>query len=204
MTVTGRIGRATRAGRRLGAVGAAALLAVSLTSCAAGQHAATADVRPGIDGTQGKAGDILLEGVAIHAPDGASYAAGSNAQLGVTLVNQGSSADTLVSITSPAFTGWGIVDNAAANSADVSGDTGLTIDAGSAQRLGLADLGASDTASTRTVVLTKLTDKLYPGNAVQITFRFAKAGSTTVRVPVQLTTTPNNAVLPSATESAAG
>ena len=52
-------------------------------------------------------------------------------------------------------------------------------------------------------MLIELTDKLFPGTAVEITFRFAKAGSTTVRVPVQLTAEPNSAVLPTPSGSPA-
>ena len=37
---------------------------------------------------------------------GSSYPAGSSAQLAITLVNNGTQADTLVNVTSPAFTGW--------------------------------------------------------------------------------------------------
>src|SRR4051812_13262905 len=83
-------------------------------SCAAGQHAQTAEVRPAIDATRGVAGSMLLEGVAIHAPSGPSYPARGNAQVAVTLVNNGNSADTLVDVSGPAFAGWGIVDNAQA------------------------------------------------------------------------------------------
>lgn len=184
--------------RRLGIAVAAVLLT---SSCAAGQHAQTAAVRPAIDGTHGQAGNMLLEGVALHAPSGSSYAAGSNVQLAVTVVNSGNAPDTLVNVSSPDFTSWGIVDNAqaAAVSSSGSADTGLTIDAGGAQRLGLADLGASPAMSPRTLVLMDLTKSsapLFPGTTIDVTFRFANAGSTTLHVPVQITATPNLSTLP--------
>ncbi len=192
-----------RVARRVG-IGLAGVLLTA--SCAAGQHAQTADVVPAIDGTHGQVGKIVLDGVAIQPPTKSSYAAGSTVQLSMTVVNNGTSADTLVNVTGPAFTGWGIVDNADAASATASSgaDTGLTIDPGSAQRLGLAGDGVSAQASPRTLVLTGLASTsapLFPGNAVNLTFRFANAGTTTLRVPVRLTPSPNAATLP--TESGA-
>jgi copper(I)-binding protein len=52
--------------------------------------------------------------------------------------------------------------------------------------------------------LTGLTKALFPGTSVPITFSFAKAGSVTVQVPVQLTTLPSGSgeVIPS--DTAAG
>lgn len=187
-----------RLARRL-AVAVAGVLVTA--SCAAGQHAQTADVVPSIDGTHGQIGNMLLEGVAIHAPDGPSYAAGSNAQLAITLVNNGSAPDKLTNVSSSAFAGWGIVANADATSVTqtTKADTGLTIDAHSAQRLGLADLGASADMSPRTLVLTNLAKSLYPGVAVDVTFSFANAGAVTLHVPVQLTAAPNTASLPAPT-----
>jgi copper(I)-binding protein len=197
VTVPGRV----RVARRVG-IG---LVGVLLTaSCAAGQHAQTAEVVPAIDGTHGTIGKVVLDGVSIRPPTGSSYAAGSTVQLSMTLVNNGAEPDTLVNVTSPAFTGWGIVDNADAASATASSgaDTGLTIDAGAAQRLSLAGGGVSSQASPRTLVLTGLASKsapLFPGNSVDLTFRFANAGTTTLHVPVQLTPTPNDATLPAQT-----
>jgi hypothetical protein len=195
--IPGRVRRA----RRLGVALAAVLLTAS---CAAGQHAPTSDVVPAIDGTHGKVGSMLLDGVALHTPSASSYPAGSNVQLSITLVNNGKAADTLVNVTSTAFTGWGVVDNADVASATSASDadTGLTIDAGSAQRLSLAANGASADASPRTLVLMGLTkgaSPLFPGTTVDLTFRFATAGTTTLQVPVQLTASPNEATLPAPT-----
>ena len=190
-----------RVARRLGVALAGVLLTAS---CAAGQHAQTADVIPAIDGTHGTVGTMVLAGVAVQAPSGSSYPAGSNVSLLITLVNNGNAPDKLVSVTSPAFTGWGVVDNADVASATSAGgsDTGLTIAAGSAQRLSLAAAGASADSSPQTLVLMGLAKSaapLFPGTAVDLTFRFANAGTTTLHVPVQLTATPNEASLPAPT-----
>jgi copper(I)-binding protein len=194
--VTGS-GRA-RIARRAGVALAAVLLSAS---CAAGQHAQTLDVVPAIDGTYGKVGGMTLDGVAIPAPSESSYAAGANVPLALTLVNSSNSADTLVNVTGSDFTGWGVVDNADAASVTASSgaDTGLTVAPHSAQRLSLVTQGASSDASPRTLVLMGLSDKaapLYPGSSVDLTFRFANAGTTTLHVPVQLTSAPNSASVP--------
>ena len=42
------------------------------------------------------------------------------------------------------------------------------------------------------VVLTGLTENLFPAQTITVTFQFAKAGSVTTRVPVSLTTPPSN------------
>jgi copper(I)-binding protein len=190
-------GRA-RIARRAGVALAAVLLS---SSCAAGQHAQTLDVVPALDGTYGTAGRLRLDGVAIPTPSDSSYAAGANVPLALTLVNSGNSPDTLVNVTSSDFTGWGIVDNADAGSASASkgADTGLTVAPNSAQRLGLVTQGGSSDASPRTLVLMGLAADaapLRPGSSVDLTFRFANAGTTTLHVPVQLASEPTGATLP--------
>jgi hypothetical protein len=180
-----------------------ALSAAFLTAaCAAGQQAQTANEKPSLDGTQGMIGSLQLEGVAMHSPDGTSYVAGSSVPLSIYIANNGQSADTLTNVTSTAFSGWDIVSTPAVQVTPAPGAapaTGTTkaIGAGSAVGLGIANLTAS-TGSPETLVLTGLAKKsapLYPGTAVKITFTFAKAGSTTLTVPVQVSKDPNHQTL---------
>jgi copper(I)-binding protein len=193
-----------RIARRAGVALAAVLLSAS---CAAGQHAQTLDVVPALDGTYGAVGNLRLDGVAIPTPSQSSYAAGANIPLALTLVNSGNSPDTLVNVTGSDFTGWGIVDNADAGSVSGSSgaDTGLTVAPNSAQRLSLVTQGASADASPRTLVLMGLAAKaapLRPGSTVDLTFRFANAGTTTLHVPVQLASAPNGASIPAPSSAA--
>ncbi len=194
---------ARRIATALAAVGAVLLTA----SCAAGQHAITSEEVSTIDGGNGSVGSIKLVGVAIHAPSGASYAEGSSAQVSVVVVNNAESSDTLDKVSSPAFSGWGIVPTASATSTSVTGaGTPTSIPPGSSLRLGLKDLGTSAAKSSKTLVLSSLaknSSPLFPGTSVMITFSFAKAGSTTLAVPVQLGSTPNEATLPAPSGSAA-
>jgi copper(I)-binding protein len=93
--------------RRLGAaLGSGAAGVLLLTGCAAGQHAQTVEQTPSIDGVQADAGDIAIRAAGIAAPEsGTSYSKGSDAQLRMVIVNRGTAADKLVSVSSPAAAG---------------------------------------------------------------------------------------------------
>ena len=67
------------------------------------------------------------------------------------------------------------------------------------RRLGLSNLGVGTGVSGKTLVLyglTKANGNLYPGTVIPITFTFAKGGSTTLDVPVALTSTPTTGSVP--------
>jgi copper(I)-binding protein len=90
---------ARRIGIGLFAVGATLLTA----SCATGQHAASAQETPAIDGVTGHLGSMQLHAVAITSPDGACVLPGGDAALSFILVNTGHSADALSGVSSPRF-----------------------------------------------------------------------------------------------------
>src|SRR5690242_13066644 len=73
---------------------------------AAGQHAQTADEKPGLDGTNASVGSIDLRGLAIETPTTAVYAAGSAMPLKLVIINNAQTDDQLTSITSPDIKGW--------------------------------------------------------------------------------------------------
>lgn len=50
--------------------------------------------------------------------------------------------------------------------------------------------------SQKALMLLRLRTRLYPGNAVPITFTFARAGKVTVQVPIMLTTAPPSSIVP--------
>jgi periplasmic copper chaperone A len=184
--------------------GLVALSAVFLTAaCAAGQQAQTSNERPSLDGTQGSVGAIQLEDVALHAPTGTSYSAGDSVPMSVYINNNAESADTLTGVTSSAFTGWDVVSTPSVQVSAAPGAAAATgspqqIGAGAAVGLGLENLTAEGTGSAETLVLTGLAKKdapLTPGMAVKITFTFAKAGQTTLTVPVQLSSNPKHQTL---------
>ena len=107
--------------RRIG-VGLLAVCATLLSSgCATGQHAATADEVPAIDGASGVIGDIQLHEVAIKSPTGATaYSAGDSAELQVIIVNTGHENDRLITVSTPVASDFRVFASAAAASAAIS------------------------------------------------------------------------------------
>jgi copper(I)-binding protein len=192
--------RAVRAPDTLLAVSVfrAALVALGATvltaACAAGQQAATSEEKPTLDGTQGQVGQIQLEGVALHPPTGKAYSSGASVPLSVYIVNNGQTSDKLTGISSPAFSGWSVTSTAFASSK--SGTSSAAIRPGSAVGFSMRNLTPTGGGSPRSIVLSGLSDKnapLFPGNSVRVTFTFAKAGQTTLTVPVALSEQPNSA-----------
>jgi hypothetical protein len=79
----------------LGASGALALL---LTGCAAGEHAATSKEVSVVDAGAAKIGPIGLNAVSVIAPKTSNYAKGADAQLQMYLTNNGQSDDELIGV----------------------------------------------------------------------------------------------------------
>jgi len=187
-------------GRRLSIAAALVAAAVSLTSCAVGQHAATAIDRPAIAGTSGVVGSISLQNVSIQAPSISGretgtkfYATGDDAPMSLTIINNGHTADTLTSVTSAGFTSWAVVDTTLVGKPITAGATTEVIDANESLALGVGDLGVGTGSSASTLVLRGLTaaaKSLYPGTTIDVTFTFATAGSVTLHVPVDLSKSP--------------
>ena len=217
--------------RRTG-IGLLAVCATLLTaSCATGQHAASAEETPAIDGTGGSVGSIQLHAVAITAPDGPCVLPGSDAALTFVLVNTGRQSDSLAGVSSPRFTssaavatsddlaeyaktdvGAGSCTDTSASATAPSDTSSLpagageqTVPPGQSLPLGVYDAGtnAPGVPTQPIILLRGLKDgPLFPGESIPVTFQFASAGSVTLQVPVQLSVAPNNSVVPSVTSSA--
>ncbi len=178
-------------------------------ACAAGQHAQTAEEKPSLDGTYGSVGKLQIEGVAFHAPSGASYPSGSSVPLSVYIANNGTTPDKLVNVQSSAFSGgWSVVPGASLDSGSASTSTASstsgsggpqTIGPNQAVGFGMQNLTPSGSGSPKAIVLRGLTQQsapLFPGTAVKVTFTFANAGQTTLTVPVKISTDPSLQTLP--------
>jgi hypothetical protein len=193
-------GRARRTGTGL-AVTVAAV--VALAGCATGRDAQTADQVPAIDGVSATSGTLGIRGAAIQAPEvGSSFAVGDNAPLVVTLVNNGTSGDTLTGVTatsvSPSvFTGLSgppppQIVSASPSASDSSSATStpsqpIPVPGNSAVAVGFANTGPA-------IVLTDLTAKLWAAQSVaNVVFTFASGTTITATLPVQLTTGPRDA-----------
>lgn len=200
--------------RLVGVAAALAAAALSLTSCAVGQHAATAIDKPAIAGTSGQIGTIDLENVIVQAPNVVGrdtgtkfYTAGDSAPMSLTMINTGHTNDTLTSVTSSAFSSWSIVSTASLVTTPGQGATSQVLTPNVAVSLGLENLGVGIGSSDQTLVLSGLkaaAKNLYPGTTVDVTFTFANAGSTTLHVPVGLTSTPPSGSVAPASGGEAG
>lgn len=209
-----RRSRATghRPGNRVLGISIAAAAALVTSACAAGQQAATANVRTTLEGINGDVGAIHVRGLLIEAPSGVqlSYPVGGDAEVKAVLVNVGNSTDRLVSITSPAVSDWGtfantadaeavLTANASATSTSTSPSASATpspqpnrsvpIPAG-----GRVSWGTPE--STGSLVIFGFSKPVYPGTTVSLTLRFANAGSLTLSVPVELGGSPNLSPIP--------
>lgn len=89
--------------RRIGIGLVAASAALITASCAAGQHAATAQEHPSMDGTSGTIGKMQIHALAIKSPSGACVLPGADAALTMVIVNTGRKPDSLEGVTSPRF-----------------------------------------------------------------------------------------------------
>jgi copper(I)-binding protein len=193
-----------------------ALSALLVAGCAAGQDAQTINQRPPIDGASAAAGTIAVRAAGLSAPDGAFYAKGDSAQLELVLVNNGTSDDTLTSVTSPAAGGaqfgtagssGGSSGTGSPSSSDSSSasDSSSPSDSSTASSSGSA--GASDSSSTATstpiplphgssvmigfgngpsVTLTGLSQQLYPSQTVPVTLTFGSGATVTLTLAVKL------------------
>lgn len=167
--------------RRIG-VGLAAAATLVTSACAAGQIAQTANQKPTLDGTEINVGQMALRGIAIAPPpaSSASFPKGSDLSLRIVMVNAGQRTDKLTAIKTPVTGGWSATGS--------SGSQSVTIPAGEAASFGTPNAKGA-------LKLTGTTSKLYSGNTVRITFTFARSGSVTLPVPIQLTGTAGTAVV---------
>ena len=181
--------------RGLRAVLVAGGIAVLLAGCAAGQVTSTAEIVPVIDGALATVSTMDLRAIAVAAPTDRSWAEGSSAPLQMYLINNSATPDQLVKVStdrsaSVQVLARGGVEASAASSAqqaqsiNVPGDESVSVgfDPGNPQ-----------------VVLTGLTENLFPAQTISVTFLFAKAGSVTTNVPVRLTSPPSSPPIINAT-----
>ncbi len=183
--------------------------AVTLTACAAGQVAQTAQETPAIDGVSVTIGTIAVRAAAISPPP-SNWPQGGVAPVQLVLVNEGSDPDTLTSVTTDAAGGATFFasttaarsassSSASASSAPTSGSalattpiapptptlSAITVQPGQRVSVGFAD---TDPA----IVLTGLRQPLFPAQSFHITLNFSRAGTRTFDIPVHLTDAPSN------------
>ena len=169
---------------RFARIVACGAVALTLAGCGAGQVTQTDAQVAAIDGASADVQNIALRDVLISYPEDTqgSYPAGSEVPVQFTIINQGVSADTLISVTTPA-----------ARRVLVQGNT--TLPAG--MSVASSDESESDSAAPASprpvspldvgemrIVLTDTTRVLRPGQNIELTFVFGNAGTVTLPVPM--------------------
>ena len=148
-------------------VAALAVGAALLSGCGTGLQAETYQEQGRQDGADTTTGNIAVRDLHISPPaTGSTIATTDPAVVSGVLVNSGDSADQLLSATSAA-----------------AGTAGLQVAGAVATAVPVPAHGTSP--ATWSIVLTGLTKDLRPGEYVDVTLVFDKAGRTTLQVPVR-------------------
>ena len=152
--------------RRPLAVAAGLLCLATLTGCGTGLKAQTYQ-RHTYDFVNADQGDVAIRNLAVDAPTGSGgvFAQGSTAKISGSFVSQGDQDDTLTGATS-----------------SVAGSVTLEQGGRTVTQIPVPSLGA---ATDWLLALTGTTRELRPGSYVDVTLTFAKAGRTTLQVPVR-------------------
>jgi copper(I)-binding protein len=198
--------------RRLYIGVAAAVAALTLAGCAAGQHSPTAQEVPVVDGVSADAGPIALRAVTVAAPAEGSYPADGDARLQLVIVNDGHSPDRLVGVSTAQanevqlFANVTEADAASAPAPSASAPASPGASSSSPEPSSSApapsSLEALDLPPGRAVSigyapdlpviqLHGLTSALFPAESFPITFQFAGAGAVTFTVSVHLAPGPS-------------
>lgn len=167
---------------------------VALSGCATGQQAETSEQTAAIFGANGDAKHMAIRNATLTFPDGEPhYPKGSTAPVDVVLINEAKQQDRLVKVSS-----------SYAASAEISGKSVIPggtrlysdgVRAGQSPDQPAAALaegaGPADPKPVGPVQrpqvdisLVGLTQDIRPGVTIPVTFTFARAGSTTVYVPI--------------------
>jgi copper(I)-binding protein len=160
----------------------AVILTATSTSCGDPQQVSAS----GAIGADGRSGDILLRGVRIAAPERPQYPAGADADVWLTLLNEGRQPDTLTRVSSPAASMVIIRSDDACDGTVITVST-LTLAPASAVP-GPAHSNNPSTADafdSYSLQLVNLTRDVLAGTSVNITFQFRHAPSVTLAVPVR-------------------
>jgi copper(I)-binding protein len=162
--IRARFGK-TAAGRLLLGAGALALLMPAIAGCEAGNGAPTLEFHAASAGAQTVVNGIRITNVfVLGAPSGASLPAGSSASLFLSLFNDGTTADTLVSATA-------------------AGASSVTLD-GAPVALP-SETPVNLTGPQPSAVLNNLSAPLASGGYIPVTLQFKNAGPVTLQVPVE-------------------
>ncbi|HLZ37852.1 MAG TPA: copper chaperone PCu(A)C, partial [Mycobacteriales bacterium] len=155
-------------------VGAVLFAAPALVGCEAGMNAQTAQQYGPVDAATARAQALRIQNAFLAPPTGSALAAGSDARLFFTVVNPTDDDDRLVR-----------VDAREARTARLSG--AVVVPAHTLVTVG---------SPPRTVTLAGLSRQLRPGQTLDVTLAFARAGTVSLTVPVELKEGPAATIVP--------
>lgn len=200
--------RRSAAPRTYAALFAGAMIgALALTGCGAGQIAGTAEQQTAVSGGNTTVGPIAVRDAVIafgeQVEGGAVYSSGADAPLSMTIVNEGTEADTLVSASSPLASSVEIsgvteipggraivVQGEAAEPAPTTGVPGSRARSAAPTTTPAAESPAAGSEGGTQIVLTGLLDDVRAGISYDVTLVFERAGEVVVPVPVGDTEEP--------------
>jgi periplasmic copper chaperone A len=163
------------AGPRRRSAGSGLLLTLAtagllVAGCSAGQEAQTAKELPTNDAASADVGSLSLRDMTLAYPSRGRYARGDNVRLDMVIINNDlMTADALV---------------------EVRTDTAERVVVSPAEVEISPDSAVSFRGSRPSVTLVRLTRSMWPGQDIQVTFRFARAGAVTATVAVAVPITP--------------
>ncbi len=160
-------------------IAACSATALALVGCSAGQITQTDSQVAAVDGAYGDVGrNIALRDVVIPAPPSSNgtYPTGSSVPVLLTIINQGTSADELISVTSPAASQVLVL-----GTTTIAPGMNVTSTAGSASA-GVQSQSPLVLGQLRIVLNT--TQPLRAGLNTPVTFVFRNAGKVTLPVPM--------------------
>lgn len=179
---------------RLAPVAIALGAVVGLTGCAAGQQAETSQQEADIPGNNAEVKNMAIANATMTYPRGeAVYPKGATAPIDVVLINEALQSDRLLSVSSP-YAASGRISG----TTTIPGGTRLYSDGvppgsapgprpaaepGGSGPLDPAPVGPVQRPQVN-IALVGLTQPIRPGVTIPITFTFARAGATTVQVPI--------------------
>lgn len=179
--------RSTPSGRAVAHAATAAVLALLIAGCGAGQEAATGNQVSHASGAVGRVGPISVLDVEFRfSPPIAGdevYGVGDTAPLSVTIVNNGATADRLVRLSSPVAAAGVVV----ADGVVIPG--GATLTAG---RTGVSSIEVPFEDDAGLMALTGLREPLRSGLTYPVVLGFERAGDLVLDVPVATPDVPRD------------
>jgi len=159
------------------AIGVATLLtaALALAGCSAGTVTQTGTVVSQAAGAQGQVGQVLLRDMSIDSGPTETVPSGAEVPLRGTIINEGATADRLVSVSSPYAVGV-----RQEGAAVIPGSNAVRIVGAEPVPVGPSDPANRSVAGSMRLVLTGVTQQLRAGPTYAVTFTFERAGSVTV------------------------